>query len=1039
MQDLSATITAITREVLSQTCVPRATYRFQFSPSFTFYDALKLVDYLNELGISDCYASPIFRARVGSTHGYDVCDHNQISQVLGGEEGLNALCAALRERGMSLVIDIVPNHMGIGDRCNGWWMDVLENGPASDYASHFDIEWETVKPELRNKVLLPILGDQYGVVLENGEFRLSYEDGAFFIHYYDHLFPVAPGSYHQILEHPLDWLTETLGQENDHLLEYQSILTAIGYLPPRVGLEQEKRIERNREKEVIKRRIAHLVETCPDVQQAIEQAVQAFNDVDNPASFDLLENLINEQSYRLAYWRVAAEEINYRRFFDVNDLAAIRTEDAIVFHDTHQLVFRLITEGKISGLRLDHIDGLFDPAAYLQQLHEGYVLYQVRSRLVEIEENIPDEETLARLVSIQLQTWLAEQHQADHAAPARWPVYVVAEKILGEDELLPPNWAVHGTTGYDFLIATGNLFVNNHNEQAFTTIYQQFTGRDRPFEELVNTNKKMIMLVSMDSEIYALSHQLERLAERNRRYRDFTLNTLTFAIREVIACLSVYRTYTTRNKSVLIRDRHYLEAAVAEAKRRNPRTAETVFDFLLEILLLIKLPDFKPEDRDQLLQWVMKFQQVSGPVMAKGVEDTTFYVYNRLVSLNEVGGHPNHFGTTTESFHTRNSNNQRFWPHTMLASSTHDTKRSEDVRMRIHVLSELPMQWEAALQRWHKRNAWKTVVKGNTVDTVDTVDGDDEKHHRLPVPDRNDEYLLYQTLVGTWPFTFITQAPSMQHPEWNQFCDRIAAYMQKATKEAKVHTSWVQPNHAYDDGVRDFIYHILSDDDFLADMRSFVQEIAGYGIVNSLAHTLLKLTAPGVPDIYQGCELWDLSLVDPDNRRPVDYDCRRNALMYLKQAIAEAGDDLRPLVQNLLETCYNGHVKLYTITRVLTFRREHAPLFAHGTYAPLESVGLRSDHVCAFRRGQEGEAVIVVVPRLVTPFARPPHWLPVGDVWGNTCLTLLEEDNGYRYRNRLTEERVTVTIENDQPVLRLSDIFASFPVALLERMPAEEG
>lgn len=1043
MQNFSKTptVASVTNDILAENRHPLATYRIQFNPSFTFHDVVGIVPYLHMLGISHCYASPIFQARAGSSHGYDVCDHSTINPVLGGEEALEVLSAELSNRGMSIVLDIVPNHMGIGDTCNAWWMDVLENGPSSAYASYFDIEWKPVKPELANKVLLPILGDQYGRVLEDGHLRLVYEDGAFFIHYWEHVFPVAPGTYSMILNHQLDALTEKLDPESNALQEFQSILTAISYLPPRVALPPEKLIERNREKEVIKRRIASLYQESAEVRDAIEVAVQAFNGkVGDPRSYDLLDELINEQSYRLAYWRVAAEEINYRRFFDINDLAAIRTEDPDVFEETHKLIFRLMTEGKVTGLRIDHIDGLFDPATYFQQLQEAYIFHQAKQRLSQLRETIPDDETLSKRISTRVAHWITERMKTEGERKAEgllsYPLYVVAEKILSEDEPLPQNWAVHGTTGYEFLSAVNGLFVNTHNEHVITDIYTHFTRLHSTFRELVLDNKKLIMVVSMDSEIYALSHQLERISEQNRRYRDFTLNMLTLAIREVIAALSVYRTYTD-TQVVLARDRRYIEAAVSEAKRQNPRTPEAVFDFVKETLLLQNAPDFRPDDREPLLQWVRKFQQVSGPVMAKGVEDTTFYVYNRLTSLNEVGGHPEHFGSTVDHFHERNTDNQRFWPHMMLTTSTHDTKRSEDVRTRISVLSEMPDLWQEAIERWNRLNSTrKTIVEGK--------DG-----QPVPAPDKNDEYLLYQTMIGAWPYNDLaTRTDSTSDNDdtshilaytdtrWDAFCDRIASYMQKATKEAKVHTSWVQPNQAYDAAVQDFVYRIMDnakDNPFLNDIAAFVQHIVWHGQINSLAQVLLKLTSPGVPDIYQGTEIWDLSLVDPDNRRPVDYTLRQRMLESIQQRIAQNGQDMSSLIKELIANQCDGRIKLYLTYRVLGFRQAHPDLFAHGTYQPLTATGDAHEQVCAFLRAYENEDMLVVAPRLIYTLTEGQTHLDSA-MWGDTHIVLPDTAVGERYRNYLTGEILSLARKDNQAYLPLADILGTFPVALLERL-----
>ncbi len=1049
MQNVSSahTIAAITQDVLESERIPHATYRFQLNPNiFTFHHAQEVVAYLEELGVSDCYISPIFKARAGSTHGYDVCDHTHISPVLGGEEAFQAFNHALRSRNMGVILDIVPNHMGIGDVCNALWMDVLENGPSSAYATYFDIEWHPVKPELHNKVLLPILGDQYGRILESGQLQLTYEDGSFSIRYYEHCFPVAPGTYSHILAYGLEALENVLEPENEFLQEYKSILTAISYLPPRTERDQDKINERYREKEVIKRRITHLYHESEDIRAEIDNAVQAFNGVvGTPRSFDLLDELIEAQPYRLAFWRVAAEEINYRRFFDINELAAIRTEDSEVFRHTHAYVFQLLTEGAIHGLRIDHIDGLFDPAGYFQQLQESFVFHQVRNRLAKVRPTMPEDAVLANRVAGRMRSWVAERSKDEsriHNRELSWPLYVVAEKILSTHETLPQNWALHGTTGYDFLYTVNNLFVCNRNEEIFDSIYAQFTKLTIPFQQMVNTNKKMIMLVSMDSEIYALSHQLERIAERNRRYRDFTLNTLTFALREVIACLSVYRTYTTETATVLQRDRHYIEEAVNDAIRRNPRTAAEVFNFIRETLLLTNMSDFQPEDQEPLLQWVRKFQQLSGPIMAKGVEDTSFYVYNRLVSLNEVGGHPDHFGIPLSDFHEKNKENQRFWPHTMLASSTHDTKRSEDVRARINVLSEMPDEWQAALERWQNLNGPKKATE------------EDRQGKPLPVPDRNDEYLLYQTLIGAWPAAHALPEHTVDAPatwnlllpsdeaEWDDFRNRIIAYMQKATKEAKVHTSWVQPNQGYDEAMQGFIRRILcsaNDDPFIQDMREFAQHIAFFGQWNALSQTVLKLTAPGVPDIYQGNELWDLSLVDPDNRRPVDFALRRTLLSDIKQKVDQQGQTVLPLTQELLQTSQDGRIKLYLTYRLLQYRRVHDQLFALGTYLPLNATGEHKANVCAFARMMDDEALVVLAPRLLSGLTGGVRRLPLGtDVWGATWLELPEEEENQTYRHLFTGEVLTVGTYKGAVGLSVGEMCHAFPVAVLERVPTDE-
>lgn len=1004
--DVTPALAAAVRAVFSEMRVPVATYRLQFNSGFTLRDGEALLPYLIDLGITDCYASPLLRARAESAHGYDVANHSEVSPAIGGEKAFNSFAARLREAGMGLILDVVPNHMGIGDEANAWWVDVLENGPSSPYAPYFDIDWRPARRELENKVLLAILEDQYGKVLEAGKLRLSYECGAFFILYYNTRLPVEPTSYATILGETLPRLLEQAG-ENDDTLELQSILTALSYLPPYTEQSPERVTERVREKEMIKRRVAALHDRSRAFQEALAHTIEAFNGrVGEPASFDLLDSLLAKQVYRPAFWRVAAEEINYRRFFDINDLAAIRVELPEVFEETHRLILRFLAEGKATGLRIDHPDGLRDPSAYFLALQENYVLRKVALRLgLDMPDNgdAPWVRAAKRLIHAEMET-------------RGLALYVVAEKILSEGEPLPGNWAINGTTGYDFLNAVNGILVDSNNRRAFDRIYGQFTGVHTNFRNLANSTRKMIMLVSLASEINALSHQLERLAEGNRRYRDFTLNTLTFAIREVVAALPVYRTYLTGTSDGALADsERYISQAVREAKRRNPRTAEAIFDFIADTLLLRNIGDFPEEVRPRLVDFVLKFQQLTGPVMAKGLEDTAFYIYNRLVSLNEVGGYPQQFGISVDEFHRRNAERLQCWPHSMLATATHDTKRGEDVRARIDVLSEIPDEWRAALSRWSRLNAPKKSM----------VDGE-------PAPDRNDEYLLYQTLLGVWPFG------NLDARAHDSVRERVVEYMTKATKEAKVHTSWINPNEDYDEAVAQFVRRCLSRQGrnaFLRDFLGLQRRVAYFGVYNSLSQVLLKLASPGVPDTYQGTELWDLSLVDPDNRRPVDFEIRRKYLDSLRRRAAELGDDLVPLAEELLANPGDGRIKMYVIYRVLNYRRDHAPLFAEGEYLPLFAAGELANHVCAFARRRNGEEVIAVAPRLIVGLTQGTEQRPVGeDVWGDTVLQLPDAVAGTEYRNVLTGETMRAIGENGQASLPMATVLAHFPVALLERL-----
>lgn len=591
--------------------IPTATYRVQLNHRFTFKAAAQLIPYLHELGITDLYCSPYFKAVPGSMHGYDVVDPTRLNPELGSEADYQELVAALRRHGMGQVLDVVANHMGITPQAtNEWWRDMLENGPSSPYASFFDIDWDPVKADLKDKVLLPILGDHYGVVLENQELELAYERGAFIVRYYEHSLPIAPKSSVMILAHRLEELFQEASANSPHVMELQSIITALRHLPSRQERSPELVEERYREKEIIKARLAALYDGSPTIRHHLDENVRLINgNRGDVHSFDLLDQILNDQAYRLAYWRVAAEEINYRRFFDINELAAIRMEDPAVFEESHALLFRLLKEGAVTGLRIDHVDGLYDPADYLSKL----------------------------------QAWARSTLPESPQAHDR-PLYVVVEKILGVNEELPANWLVYGTSGYEFLALVNSLFVARANERAFDSIYAQFTKQASSFEELSYQCKQLIMESSMASELNVLGHQLDRLSEQDRRSRDFTLNSLTHAIREIIACFPVYRTYMTGGEfGVLDRDRVFIWQAVTRAKRRNPTVSRQVFDFVRDLLL--RPVDPAEPALGERLRFVTKFQQTTSPVTAKGVEDTAFYRYHRFISLNEVGSDPHVFGT----------------------------------------------------------------------------------------------------------------------------------------------------------------------------------------------------------------------------------------------------------------------------------------------------------------------------------------------------------------------------------------------------------
>jgi (1->4)-alpha-D-glucan 1-alpha-D-glucosylmutase len=966
--------------------LPTATYRLQLSAAFTFADATAIADYLAALGISHCYTSNYFAAVPGSTHGYDVADPTRLNPEIGTEDTYGTWVSALRARGMGHIIDLVPNHMGIARSANPWWQDVLENGESSRQSDDFDIDWQPLKPELEHKVLIPVLGDVYGDVLERQEIQLHYENGGFHITYYDQRFPIAPGTYHRVLELAAPALLEEIGSDSDHGIEFLSILTAIRHLPGRVPAAPDERTERDREKEVVKRRLAALTRASAAVAAHIERIVARLNGTPgDPRSFDDLDSLLSAQAYRLAYWRVAGEEINYRRFFDINDLAAIRMEDPAVFERAHAYVFELLTRGCIDGFRIDHVDGLFDPGDYLARL---------RARAIAARPDLFSEET---------------------------PPYLVVEKILGQGEVLP-SWPVAGTTGYDFLVMLNGLFIDVRNERAVTSAYEQFTRLRDPYREIVYRGKQLVLGVSMASELNVLAHRLNRFSERHRHYRDFTLNSLTQAMREIIACFPVYRTYVNeRDAIVLDRDRAYVERAVSDAKRRNPNRPGAVYDFVRD-LLLREAEYIPPDDHEEHMRFIGKFQQVTSPVTAKGIEDTALYIYNRLVSLNEVGGEPDHFGTPPATLHTWLAERARRWPHGLSATSTHDTKRSEDVRARLNVLSELPGAWKQATGRWARINR-----RGRT-----TIDGQS-------YPSRNEEYLLYQTLIGTWPLDEMDAAGE------RDYTARIVAYMEKAMREAKVYTSWLNPSEQHERAMTRFVELVLSTDNraFRDDFLPFALRVAQWGIYNSLAQQLIKIAAPGVPDFYQGTELWDLSLVDPDNRRPVDYG-RRQALLAEIDAALASGDRASFVAMLLGQSASatgapdtpirDDRLKLFTTMTALRCRQRHRGLFAGDDYAPLAVEGPKRDHVFAFLRSRETERVLVAVPRLVSTLV-PDAQLPLGErVWGDTRV-MLPRNALSTLHDVFLERLVDVRQDGARASVSASDLFAQFPVACLESGP----
>ena len=923
---------------------PQSTYRIQFHAGFAFANATAIVPYLADLGVTHVYASPYLAAVADSTHGYDVIDHNRVNPQLGTPQDYAAFLSALEKAGLSHILDMVPNHVGVDTNDNVWWNSVLEHGRASPFARYFDIAWRgSDNPELRDRLLLPILGQPYAKALEEGQIKLAFDADkkCFFLNYFQRRIPIARASYELIL-----------GQE----------IQLLG-------------------NEAARPRIAQIVES--------------FNGKPgDPRTFDRMDALLARQNYRLAWWRVAPQEINYRRFFDINGLAALAMEHGEVVRAVHALVLQLAAEGKIGGLRIDHPDGLYDPKKYLRRLQEYFVL-ACAEQVARDRAEYRDIDWMKAKRSL-----LQKLHKA---APQDLSFFVVVEKILALDERLPSDWMCRGTSGYDFLALVNELFVDAANEAEFTRIYRSITGQTDDFEELSYQKKRMILETSLATDWRRLTRLIARLGRRDRRAHDFTLTGLQHVLGELIACFPVYRSYIN-SANIRPQDREYLEIAAQRAIDRNPHTSADMFHYVRDMILQ-RAPDcFTDADRARQLRAAAKFQQLTSPTTAKGVEDTAFYVYQRLISVNEVGGDPSRFGIDADVLHRYFSDRQQHWPYALNTLSTHDTKRSEDVRARLNVLSEIPAEWEKRVTRWIKLNApHRRDVRGN------------------PAPSPDEQYLLYQTIVGIFPLLESAQ-------EHETFVRRIQQYMQKAIREAKLHTSWTNPDEQWEKALEEFIAAVLdhsSSGEFLTDIESFSRRITHYGLINSLAQTLLRLAAPGVPDTYQGAELWDFSLVDPDNRRPVDYDVRERMISKLKQP-KSAGR-----IRAMLENKEDGLIKLWLIRQGLHCRRNHPALFTTGDYLPIEAFGSRARHIFAFARRYEDARAIAIAPRFTATLA-PGEQLPLGsEIWDKTRLRVPDDFGPCTFENVLTGERIVPAVTDDVAQITVADILTSFPVALL--------
>ncbi|WP_462270091.1 malto-oligosyltrehalose synthase [Desulfobacter sp.] len=923
--------------------IPTATYRIQFNKTFDFQAASDILAYLADLGISCIYASPIFKARKGSLHGYDIVDPSRLNPELGSITDFEKLTEELQKEHMGWLQDIVPNHMAF-DFENKMLMDVLENGRHSIYRNFFDVDWEHPWGSFQGKLPAPFLGGHYGQSLENKEIRLKYDETGFSVNYYDRALPLKIESYTDVLTFRSSALRTRLGENHPHFIKLLAVLHILKTLPSGEAVK-----ERYEQIKVAKYMLWELYCRNPAIRRFVDGNIEMFNgEKGNPQSFRNIEKLLDEQVFRLSYWKVANEEINYRRFFHINDLICLRMQDEVVFDHAHALILQMIEDGTLTGLRVDHIDGLSDPAAYLRRL----------------------------------------QKKAGD-------IYLVVEKILERKEKLPALWPVQGTTGYEFMNTINGLFCQSKNADRFSTIYASFSGFENSGTDLLYEQKKHIIAYHMQGDLDNLACHIKRLADRDRHGKDFTVHGLKKALVEILAHFPVYRTYINHDGSSQ-RDQTYIQAAVKNALRTYPGLCREI-DYITSCLLKEAQAHPSPTEDDRI-DFVLKFQQFTAPLMAKGFEDTLLYQYNRLLSLNEVGGEPSHFGCSLNGFHAFNRKRAALWPHSLSTTATHDAKRGEDVRARINVLSELPDEWQRNLETWKKLNSGKKKRVGGEI-----------------IPDGNEEYFLYQTLIGSFPFD------KSDHAE---YVERIKAYGIKALREAKVHSNWLAPAIDYEEGYVAFVGEILDvvkENPFLERFLLFCRRIAHYGVFNSLSQTLIKITAPGVPDFYQGTELWDLNLVDPDNRRSVDFDQRK---AYLKEIREKVRRNIQDTIEELRMTKEDGRIKLFLIHMALEARNRNREIFLNGNYMPLAIKGRFKDNIIAFARFDINRSCLTIVPRFLTSVVKAGEY-PLGShVWFDTEVVL---PDGFPclWKNIFTAEVLSGRS------LRVSEILKDFPVAML--------
>jgi (1->4)-alpha-D-glucan 1-alpha-D-glucosylmutase len=921
--------------------IPVATYRLQFTSAFTFADAEKITGYLKKLGISHIYASPVFKAKKGSTHGYDLADPNVINPELGGEEDLEKLFKACNTEKLKWLQDIVPNHMAYNYE-NQMLVDMLENGQNSRFYNFFDIEWDHPHASVKQRLLAPFLGKFYRDALEGGEIKLKYDDNGFNINYFETKFPLKMESYADILSYRIKKLRNQLGMNNTDFIRYQGILYVLKSLPASEEID-----ERYYQIKFIKDIIRELYTSNNTIKDSIDETIKIFNsEREITKNYDLLDKLLSEQYFRLSYWKVALDEINYRRFFIVSDLISLRMEDEDVFNRTHSLILKYVKEGKFDALRIDHVDGLYDPRAYLARLREKTK-----------------------------------------------DVYTVVEKILELGEKLPSGWPVEGTTGYEYLNYINGIFCYKKNEKQITSFYQRFTGTENHFEQLVYIKKQLIIKWRMAGEVERLAFLVESISSKDRFGIDITMHGLKRALEELLTYFPIYRTYISHNEYSEC-DRNYVLNVIETVKKNSPLLFHEV-SYIGNLLLQNYNDQFSEDQKNNTLDFIMKFQQLTGPLMAKGFEDTALYIYNRFISLNEVGGNPGKFGNTRKEYFEFIKDKAANWPYTLIATSTHDTKRGEDVRARINVLSEMPDEFEAKVKKWNKLNRrHKTAIGG------------------MNSPERNSEYFLYQTMIGSYPFS---------REGHDSFTTRLKEYSIKAAREANINSSWINPDKDYEDAFTKFIDDILDfekSSEFLADFLDFQQNVAFYGMLNSLSQVLLKLTSPGVPDIYQGSEMWDFSMVDPDNRRPVDFNLRSQILEEIENSSSD-----KEYIYKLFRNYSDSAIKMYLIYKLLKIRNSNQEVFNSGSLTPLRTGGIKNRHIIAFSRSNDDNKFISVATRFPYLLLNGSHgWNNID--WVNTIIEFPE--SGKKWMNIFTGE--IKTYDERTPA---AEILQNFPVAFL--------